>query len=279
MKEHLTRSVESYFPGKPKKASKIDLEYKRNNNEKTIKRAVEFIRDNTLTPGYWDGVVVGISDGLDSATAAALCIKAVGKEKVFGVITNLGGKKEHDEQEKLALQTAKSLGIEYKIINAGKIYNEMQSLVEDRGPFTDVNIGIRLIEDIIFQVSDEKNYAVISTINKSETLTGRVTEYFYGHIAPLAGLYKSEIFDLARILGVPEEVISRKPGGVDTWYDEDTFGVTYDTLDKMLYLLTEKNMTPEQVAIKYDFDEEWITKLYWRTKQRFWRLNTKELIF
>lgn len=279
MKEHLKRTVESYFPGKPRKIGKIDIKYKKKMDEAVVKKAVEFIRDNTITPGYWDGLVVGISDGLDGVTTAALAIKAVGKEKVFGVITNLGGIKEHGEQERLAVQSAKALGIDYKIVKAGKIYKETQALVKERGPFTNVNIGIRLIQNVIFQIAEEKNYAVMSTINKSETLTGRVTEDFYGHIAPLAGLYKSEIFDLAKVLNVPKEIIARKPGGVDTWYDEDTFGVTYDILDKMLYLLVEKNMTPAQIAKKYNFDERWITRLHFRTKQRFWRLTTKELTF
>jgi NAD+ synthase len=279
MSDHLTRTIESYFPGKPKHVGKLDFSYKKKIDLKTIENISKFIRENTVEPDYWNGVVVGISDGLDGATATALSLKALGKNKVIGVIVNLGGKDTHDIQEELAIKTARALDVNYVIIDALKVYRELQALVTDRGPFTDVNIGIRVVEDLIFQIADEKNYAVISTINKSEILTGRITENFYGHLAPLAGLYKTEIFDLARILGIPQEIINRKPGGVDTWYDEDTFGVTYDTLDKMLYLLTEEEMNTSEISRKYDFDQEWIDKLKARTRQRFWRLTTKELHF
>jgi len=279
MKEYQTRNVESFYPGKPKKIGNLDFEYKKEFDARAVDKICGFIQENTVTPDYWAGVAVGISDGLDGATAAALSLKALGKERVTAVIVNVGDTREHKEQTELAIRSAQALGVTYEVFNASKIYQEFQKFVKERGPFTDVNVSTRIIQDIIFQVADEKNYAVVSTINKSEILTGRIMEYFYGHIAPLTGLFKTEIFDLAKILEVPGEIIARKPGGIDTWYDEDTFGVTYDTLDKVLYLLTVKNMTPKEIAKKYNSDEEWVKKLQVRTTHRFWRLATKDLCF
>lgn len=279
MTDHLTRNVESYFPGRPKKTGALEFEYKKLIDEHTVARACEFLNENLVKPDYWAGAVIGLSDGLDGATTTALCLKALGKHKVTAVIVNLGGIEEHHEQEQLAFESARALGVDHRVVDASKVYKEFQGLVRERGPFTDANIGARTVENILFQVADEKNYAVISTINRSEILTGRITEHFYGHLAPLAGLFKTEIFDLARVLGISAEIIARKPGGVDTWYDEDTFGVTYDTLDKMLYLLAVKEMTPEAIALRYGFDQQWIEKLAARTLQRFWRLTTKELLF
>ncbi|MBI4118303.1 MAG: NAD(+) synthase [Parcubacteria group bacterium] len=277
MAKDRTQNVESYYPGKPKKTGPLNFTYKKVTDEAMVEKVCDFLRDNITVPDYWAGAVVGISDGLDGATTGALALKALGKERVLAVIVNLGDIPEHREQEALAIASAEALGVEYEVFDASKIYGAFQALVKERGPFTDVNISTRVVQNILFQVADEKNYAVLSTINKSEILTGRLMEHFYGHVAPLAPLFKSEIFDLARVLNVPEEIIARKPGGVDTWYDEDTFGVTYDTLDKMLYLLTEKHLTPEMIAKQYSFDEAWIERLEERTTQRDWRLTTKEL--
>ncbi|MBI4121278.1 MAG: NAD(+) synthase [Parcubacteria group bacterium] len=277
MEEDNKGSVASYYPGKPKKTGPLDFAFKKKMDEEMVKKMCAFLRESITAPDYWGGAVVGLSDGLDGATVTALAREALGKENVTAIIVNLGSIPEHHEQTELALKSALALGVTYEVFDASKIYGEFQALTKEHGPFTDVNISTRVVQNILFQVADEKNYAVLSTINKSEILTGRLMEHFYGHVAPLMGLFKSEIFDLARILGVPEEIIARKPGGVDTWYDEDTFGVTYDTLDKMLYLLTEKNVTPEAVAKQYDFDQEWIERLKERTTQRLWRLTTKEL--
>lgn len=273
----LDGSIESYYPGKPQKIVAIDFDYKKKINKRTIDRIVSFIRTYTIGNGHFDGAVVGLSDGLDGATATSLCLKALGRGKVLAVIIVSSKTKEGLEFKKLAVESAKAMGVDYVIVDITKIFKDFTGMVSERSAFADVNIATRAVQNVLFQIADERNYAVISTINKSEWLTGRMTEGFYGHLAPLSNFFKSEIFDLARAIKISEEIISRKPGGVDTWYDEDTFGVTYDILDKMLYLLVVKKMTPARIAKAYKFDKKWIEKLKIRTDHRFWRLTTKEL--
>jgi NH3-dependent NAD+ synthetase len=139
MNDFLKTDAESFFPGKPNKVGKLDFRYKIEIDDETIQKIVKFLQKDALR--YWAGVTVGISDGLDGATAAALCLKAFGKEDVLGVIINLGHLPEHDEQEKLAVQTAEALGIRYKIYDGSKVYQELILAAESKGPFSEVNAG------------------------------------------------------------------------------------------------------------------------------------------
>lgn len=268
-----------YWPGKPNKVGKINISYKRRIDGQLVSTIHEFIRHNMKWPARFgfENVVIGLSGGMDSTVTALLCHQALGKNKVTAVTVDLGFK-EHAEQTKFAMGMARKLGINHKVIYAQKLFDYYYSLMKERGPFTDIDLITRIIHNIVFQVADSKKAVVISTLDKSEDILARHMEYFYGHFAPIADLYKTEVFDLSHFLGIPEDVIKREPGCVEGQFDKVIFGAPYEVLDPILYLITERKWPPERIAQRYRIDPVWLGKIEYRIRSHKWRMHTKNLL-
>jgi NAD+ synthase len=275
------KKVLKFFPGKPDKINRIDIKYKRQIDKNFVNSIYSFIKDSlekTTYAGLTKNVVLGLSGGIDSVTMALLCKNALGKAKVTCIIVDLG-LKEHEEQTKFAINVAKTLDLGFKVVKSSKLLRDYRAEMRTSGPFTNTNIMTRIIHNLVFQFADSKLAAVVSTIDKSEILLGRHMEHFYGHFAPLVNLYKTEVYDLAKFLRVPEDVIRREPGCVESWFDKDIFGVSYDYLDPILYLISEKNQSAKNIAQKYDIDGGWLKRVERRVRSQMWRMRTRELKF
>uniref|UniRef100_A0A7V4JQI3 NH(3)-dependent NAD(+) synthetase n=1 Tax=Thermodesulfobacterium geofontis TaxID=1295609 RepID=A0A7V4JQI3_9BACT len=214
----------------------------------TIEKIVNFIRKK-IKESKANGVVLGVSGGLDSTTASYLAVKSLGKEKVLGVIMPYYQNQELED----AIFVCKSLGIDYKIINIENIVNEFEKVLEfEIDKITKGNLMVRSRMVILYGIANAKKYLVLGTSNKTEFLVGYFTKWGDGvsDIAPLLGLYKTEVKKLAKILGVPEKIISKKPtaGLWEGQTDEDELGIEYDLLDKILYRLIDLKMGKEDIA-------------------------------
>jgi NH3-dependent NAD+ synthetase len=116
----------------------------------------------------------------------------------------------------------------------------------------------------------------VSTVDRSEELLGRQTECFYGQIAPIASLFKLEVEDLARALGVVDILSDPRPGCEAHWYDDEVFGVGYDVIDTVLHLLVDEQRTPEWIAETYGVaDLGWIERVATRVATQPLRLDTR----
>lgn len=176
-------------------------------------------------------VFIGISGGIDSATTAFLCVKALGNKKVFGVLMPYG--RQSDISDSIAV--VNQLNIKYfqkdikTIVDHYKITNNK---------FVQANIMSRTRMTILYAFANHRNGLVIGTTNKSEMAVGYFTKYGDGGVdfEPIASLYKTEIFELAKFLNVPKNIITKKPtaGLWDSQTDEDELGFTYLDLDKFL---------------------------------------------
>ncbi|HDD44302.1 MAG TPA: NAD+ synthase [Candidatus Desulfofervidus auxilii] len=218
------------------------------NYDTVIKKIVNFIR-RKIKESKVKGVILGISGGVDSATTACLAVKALGKEKVFGLIMPY-----YKNQEiKDAILVCNNLGIKYKIINIKNIVNEFEKTLDFKiDKITKGNLMVRSRMVILYGIANAKNYLVLGTSNKTEFLVGYFTKWGDGasDIAPLLSLYKTEVRKIAKILEVPEKIISKKPSA-GLWKgqtDEDELGIEYDLLDKILYRLIDLKMKRENVA-------------------------------
>jgi len=218
------------------------------NHDTVIKKIVNFIR-RKIKESKVKGVILGISGGVDSATTACLAVKALGKEKVFGLIMPY-----YKNQEiKDAILVCNNLGIKYKIINIKNIVNEFEKTLDFKiDKITKGNLMVRSRMVILYGIANAKNYLVLGTSNKTEFLVGYFTKWGDGasDIAPLLSLYKTEVRKIAKILEVPEKIISKKPSA-GLWKgqtDEDELGIEYDLLDKILYRLIDLKMKREDVA-------------------------------
>ncbi len=219
--------------------------------EKAQNRIIEFIRNETGKAGV-DGAVVGISGGIDSALTATLTVKALGKEKVLGLHmpeSNLTPAADSEDAKTLA----DWLGIEYRTIDIAGIVSAFMAAVpasESADRLTRGNLKARTRMSLLYFHANMLNRMVIGTGNKTEILLGYYTKYGDGGVdlEPIGGLYKTEVWELSRRLGIPDPLITKKPSA-GLWAgqtDEAELGISYVKVDEVLRLI-EKGEEPENI--------------------------------
>lgn len=180
------------------------------------------------------GVVVGLSGGIDSATVAVLSKKALG-DNVLGIIAPC---KSNARDEELAIKVARKFNIEVKRIVLDAIFDKLVKVYPGGSDIAKANLKPRLRMTILYYFANSLDYLVAGTGNKSELFIGYFTKYGDGgvDILPLGGFLKTEVRELARDLGIPDEIIDRPPsaGLWDNQTDEAEIGITYEELDKAI---------------------------------------------
>lgn len=176
-------------------------------------------------------VFIGISGGIDSAVTASLCVKALGSDKVFGLLMPFG--RQLDIKDSLLM--VKKLKIKSFKVNIKAIVNQFKNF---DNKFVLANIMARVRMILLYSYANAQNALVIGTTNKSELSLGYFTKYGDGacDLEPIADLFKTEIFELAKYLQIPRTIIDKKPtaGLWENQSDESEFGFTYADLDKYL---------------------------------------------
>ena len=195
------------------------------------------------------GVVIGISGGIDSATTAYLARRALGKERVLGLIMPY----RHNGDVEDARIVCSSLGIECREISIKPIVDSFVSQLGfqlDKRSLGNVMARTRMV--LLYAHANARNYLVLGTSNRSEFLTGYFTKWGDGasDYAPLINLYKTEVWEIARFIGVPERIIEKKPtaGLWEGQTDEDELGISYRLLDEILYRLVDLGMEKGRIA-------------------------------
>ncbi len=180
--------------------------------------------------------VIGISGGKDSSIAAALCVEALGKERVIGVLMPNGEQADID----CALQLVEHLGIKHYIINIkdavdGVIRNMPKDMEISKQ--TTENLPPRIRMSTLYAVSQSNNGRVVNTCNLSEDWVGYSTRYgdAAGDFSPMANLTVTEIKEIGYLLELPKELVDKIPAdGLCGKSDEENLGFTYSTLDKYI---------------------------------------------
>lgn len=214
-------------------------------------RIIDFIWKETHKAGV-SGAVIGISGGVDSALTAALAVKALGKDKVLGIhLPEAGLTTAEDTEDSKAV--ADWLGIDFRIIDISGIVSAFMAAVPE-SEYADYlsrgNLKARIRMSLLYFHANQTNRMVIGTGNKTELLLGYYTKYGDGGVdlEPIGGLYKTEVWELSRMLGVPEPVITKKPSA-GLWKgqtDEAELGISYLKLDYVLRML-EQNAAPDTI--------------------------------
>ncbi len=220
--------------------------------EKTRFDIVEFIKSK-VNEAHSDGIAIGLSGGIDSTLVAYLACEAVGPDNVFGII--MPSTTTPSEDRIHGIQIAQHLGMDYKEIAIDSILNEFLSVTQlDNNNLAIGNLKARIRMSTLYYYANYKNYLVIGTGNKSEILIGYFTKHGDGacDMEPIGDLYKSEVFKLSEYLNVSTDIIN-KPPRAGLWKnqtDEEEIGMSYDLLDEILYLYTEKDMKNTEIAQK-----------------------------
>lgn len=201
-------------------------------------RIVGFIRDTVRGSGC-DGAVIGLSGGIDSAVVTKLTVEALGPEKVINVFMPSATTPEDDHR--CTSEFSSSLGTDYRVIGISSMVDAFSDALglgaEDR--LSRGNISARCRMTILFDIARRMNYLVVGTSNKSEMMMGYFTKFGDGacDVVPIVNLYKTQVRELAGIIGIPEEIITRPPsaGLWEGQTDEGEMGVTYNDLDNVLF--------------------------------------------
>ena len=200
---------------------------------------VKFIRDFFEENGKDCNAVIGISGGKDSSVAAALCVEALGKERVIGVLMPSGIQPDID----VAYELVNHLNIMYYEINVGEAVRAVkESLPFESSNQTLTNIAPRIRMTTLYAVAQSHNGRVVNTCNLSEDWVGYSTRYgdAAGDFSPLSKLTVTEVKEIGRVLGLPASLVDKVPiDGLSGKTDEENLGFSYDELDKYIRGISE----------------------------------------
>lgn len=252
--------------------------------EKVTRDCVEWIRAFFEQNGPGCNAVLGISGGKDSSVAAALCVEALGRDRVIGVLMPNGEQADMDMSRLLVSH----LGIRAVVVNIQEgfrgILNAVRGgeLLEGMTPVeptsqTIANLPPRLRMSTVYAVSQSCNGRVVNTCNLSEDWVGYSTRYgdSVGDFSPLSHLTVQEVKAIGRYLGLPEALVEKAPAdGLCGKTDEDNLGFTYAVLDKYIRTgicedaatraridrLHQQNLFKLELMPSFDYEPEGETK-------------------
>ena len=219
---------------------------------------VGFIRDEVLKVGVKKGVL-GLSGGIDSALVVFLAAEALGPENVHAVC--MPYRTSNPQSEAHARLVAEACGVRFSVVPITPMVDAYFDSFPDADNMRRGNKMARERMTILFDQSALYGALVLGTSNKTELLLGYGT--LYGDMAsalnPIGDIYKSHVWQLSEAIGVPREVIEKKPSA-DLWdgqTDEQELGFTYRDVDELLFRLVDLRMTRAELVAE-GFDPEFI---------------------
>lgn len=214
---------------------------------------INFLKDEVLKTSL-KNAVVGLSGGIDSAVVAVLAKKAFDKNLLCVMMPSQFSSKESIDDAK---ELCEKFDIRYEIKSIEPMLKAY--IDKDMSNLRVGNLSARLRMCILYDISARENALVIGTSNKSELLLGYGT--LFGDLAsainPIGDIYKSDIFEFARYLGVPNSII-KKPPSADLWAnqkDEDDLGYSYAQIDKVLRKYVDERLSKNEL-LELGFDED-----------------------
>ena len=202
---------------------------------KIVECIIKFIR-NEVTRADSNGVVLGLSGGIDSSVALFLATKSLGNNKVLGLILPDKTVSQQTDMDD-AIEISQKLGIQYHIIDITEFKKKYMDIL----PIERKSIGnliARIRMNFIYYYANIENKLVLGTSDKSELMIGYFTKFGDGaaDILPLADLYKTQVRELAKYLNLPEKILLKK-SSPSLWKDqtaEDEIGMNYEKIDLIL---------------------------------------------
>src|SRR5512135_1741431 len=221
-----------------------------------------FLRDEIRKVGA-EHAVIGLSGGIDSALACYLAAQAIGAHNVYAV--QLPYRTSAPESFEHARLVIDALGVQSETVEITDMVDPLIARTADMTPLRRGNLMARARMIVLFDRSAAQRGLVIGTSNKTELLLGYGT--LFGDMAsalnPMGDLYKTQLRQLAKDVGVPQPIVD-KPPSADLWIgqtDEAEMELTYAEVDQLLYLLVDERYSPEE-AIEAGFDRLYVERVW-----------------
>ncbi len=230
--------------------------------EKRIERFIKNYVDNSVV----SGIVLGMSGGIDSSTVAALSAKAIGGDKVLGIM--LPEKETHNPKDIEDAQfVADKFGIKALRLDITSPLEELYNAIpgfDHKDKLCKGNIKARTRMIVMYYHANKLGRLICGSSDKSETMMGYFTKWgdAAADMAPIMDLYKTQVRNLARHLGFPEE-LAAKPSTPALWQNqlaETELGIKYEKLDLILFGL-ERFMSTQEIASQIDIEEKQVQEI------------------
>ncbi len=211
-----------------------------------------------------EGVVIGLSGGLDSAIVTKLCADALEPKRVLALIIPDTATPEEDIKDALGFAT--ELGVEYRVIDISEMVEGFKGLLSplelDDKALGNIKARCRMI--LLYIHANLSNKVVMGTSNKSELLTGYFTKFGDGgaDFSPIGDLYKTQILELAKAIEIPENIVN-KPPSASLWEgqtDESELNIQYQLLDRILMGI-ELRLDPKEIVKKVGVEETEVLRI------------------
>ena len=210
-----------------------------------IQQDIETFLKNQISQKKADGVIFGLSGGVDSATVTYLCRKISETKEVLALVMPDSAISPSSETGD-ALKIIGEIGINYKLIDINTIHKRYSNYLEP-DELALGNLRARIRSNIIYYYANLKNLLVLGTSDKSEYLIGYFTKFGDGSadILPIVELYKTQLREFAKFIGVPNNIITKR-SSPNLWkghYAEEEIGIEYEKIDTILYCMLEQQYT------------------------------------
>ncbi|OGG30563.1 NAD(+) synthase [Candidatus Gottesmanbacteria bacterium RIFCSPLOWO2_01_FULL_46_9] len=240
---------------------------KRIDAKKTVKDLVEFVKISFQKEGYTKALV-GLSGGVDSATSCALVVAALGKNNVYPVLMPYGSLNNQGTKDaKIVINWLHLPKAHIHLVDMKPMVDAAASSIDqamDEGRKGNIMVRMRMI--VLFDLSKKMRALVVGTENRTEHLLGYYTRFGdeASDVEPLRHLYKTQVYELASLLKLPNRIITKVPTA-GLWVgqtDEGEFGFTYKEVDEVLLLHVDKHLSKKEILAK-GYDPKMTERIWW----------------
>ena len=251
----------------------IEQDYSKISNkiQNSLRQKLEEIKSN--------GVIFGLSGGVDSVVTAYLCANSI-KDNTTALIlpdSKISPKEETED----AIKVVDELGLNYRLLDINLIHGSYTKNLEPDDKALG-NLSARIRKNIIYYYANAKNLTVLGTSDKTEHLIGYFTKFGDGaaDLLPISSLYKNQVRGLAKYLGVPDSIIKKKssPNLWKNHFAEIELDASYEQIDCILYCIFDEKISIDETVKRTEIDKNTVEKIYNLYKKSEHKRITPEML-